>query len=61
MLNQVYTPEYQLPDLLRALPAEDDGWLDAELYYVYDYARCSKRLSLPTELKTVLPVRLQST
>ena len=35
-----------------------DDWLDAELYSVYDYARCSKKLrGLPDDLRSVLPVR----
>ena len=36
---------------------ESDEWLDAELYDIYDYARCSKSLKLADELRSVLPVR----
>ena len=43
--------------LLLAELAEDPDWLDAELYTVYDYIRCSKRLDLPPGLKRILPVR----
>ena len=47
-----------LAELLAQARAQDrDAWLDAELYTVYDYARCSKMLQLADDLKSALPVR----
>ena len=45
--------DVSLVDLLAALP-NDDPWNDAELYSIYEYARCSKRLCMPRELKEAL-------
>ena len=48
-----------LAHLLSNLTDTRDGadFLAAELYTVYDYARCSKHLNLPEEFKQALPVR----
>ena len=49
-------PDENIEEWLRVI--KDDDWLDAELYTVYDYIRCSKRLNdLPSGLKALLPVR----
>ena len=52
---QVPLPTDDIGELL--LMAKDTDWFDAELYSVYDYIRCSKRLDLPMDLKKILPVR----
>ena len=48
-------PEISLTELLRSLP-EGDPWNDAELYSVFAYARGSKLLSMPREIKDALSV-----
>ena len=44
-----------LIDFLKRLP--DDDWNDAELYSVFDYARCSKLLKMSPQLKELLSLR----
>ena len=56
-VEMVWPRGQTLAAFLSSLEDGSDPWHDAELYAVYTYARCSKALRLPSDLKSVLPVR----